>query len=202
MALVALVFALAAIAVASPVTKLYPHLHPHLQHQYQQPPPVDVTIHDNNVYFDSNVSVTATFSLDRFAISDGQPFKGVTFSGSSLDVHAGRHGTVGPASEFIVDLTLLNMVASTHIIATEPKELNFAIFGTLNITLGSEFYSLPGFRIGQGHYSTTNNWWLAASYCTNDPATGDVTLVCKLPQSDRKIQFHGESSDHFYVISA
>lgn len=165
------------------------------------PADVGATMHDNYVYFDSNVSVTATFSLDRFAVSGGQPFKGVTFSGSALDVLAGRHGSTGPAAEFIDDMTLLNMVASTHILAEEPKELNFAVFGTFNLTLGSAHYVLPNFRIAQGHYATTNNWWIAASYCTNDPATGSVTLVCHVPTGG-KVQFHGESSDHFYVLEA
>lgn len=174
----------------------------HSSFNVDSPGVVGDTIHDNNVYFDSNVSVTTTFVLQRYAISSGQPFKGVTFSGSVLDVHAGRHGSTGPAAQFIDDLTLLNMLASTHFLDAEPKELNFAVFGTLNITLGTKRYSLPNFRIAQGHYSFTNNWWFAADYCINDPATGGVTLVCKIPGFHAgKLQFHGESSDHIYVIA-
>ena len=77
---------------------------------------------------------------------------------------AGRKGSHEPAAEFNDGLSLLNMVASEKILDAEPSKLNFAVFGTLSLSFdGSEPVICEDFRLGQGHYVFTNNWWLASS---------------------------------------
>ncbi len=56
-------------------------------------------------------------------------------------------------------ISLLNMVATEKILDAEPKDMNFAVFGTLSLTFaGGSAIICDDFRLGQGHVIFTNNW--------------------------------------------
>ena len=69
--------------------------------------PVDATSHDNVVTFSG--CDTVTFQMTTYSISSGQPFGGVTGSGNSLHVQAGRHGSAQPAAAFCDSLSILQV---------------------------------------------------------------------------------------------
>lgn len=63
------------------------------------------TVHDNYFEFESNCTVTVHFNMTSYIISEGQPWKGLTVNGNTIDIKAGRHGTEAPAAYFINGLT-------------------------------------------------------------------------------------------------
>jgi hypothetical protein len=114
-------------------------------------------ITSNSFYFDSNLTVTASFNLSRYAISSGAAWGGVSTSANQVIVVADRHGTPEVAAQFTDSLGLLNMFPTERVIDGEPKDLNFAIFGSLQLNLTTDAFLCDDFRLAQGHYGTTNN---------------------------------------------
>eukprot|EP01060_Flectonema_neradi_P021385 TRINITY_DN2898_c4_g1_i2.p1 TRINITY_DN2898_c4_g1~~TRINITY_DN2898_c4_g1_i2.p1 ORF type:complete len:176 (+),score=40.31 TRINITY_DN2898_c4_g1_i2:226-753(+) len=153
--------------------------------------------HDNWIYFDGNSSLTVNFSLDHHSITKGQPYSGVSVSGNGIKVRAGRHESEECAAAFVDGVTALNVLATKHMIDALPHKLNFAIFGNLTLT-GSNNNTVEcrNFRIAQGHYDTTNNWWMGAEYCVTAPTTQKMTCECS-----QKVEFHGlDKSDKMYAL--
>ena len=71
---------------------------------------VNATEHDNWLYFDgpSGYEVTVSYTDDEgHSITAGQPYSGVTVSGSGIDVKAGRSGSSDPANWFEEDVFAL-----------------------------------------------------------------------------------------------
>ena len=152
--------------------------------------------HDNWVYFEGNGTLTANFSVDHYAITKGQPYGGVTQSGNGIKVSAGRHGSEECAAAFVDGVILVNLLATKNMIDMLPHELNFGIFGNLTLRTGNKSVTCQNFRIAQGHYGTTNNWWMGAPYCITAPTTQKMTCYC--PQ---KVVFHGlGKSDKMYAL--
>lgn len=43
---------------------------------------------------------------------------------------------------------------------TFPEKLNFAVKGTLKMTIGDKNITCQDILVAQGHFGTTNNWWM------------------------------------------
>jgi hypothetical protein len=104
---------------------------------------------------------TGTFTWDGgYAVSDGQPWEGVTTTGSgstiSIQVKAGEHLTSDVAQWFRQRVSA--MVPGNAAFDAVPSELSFAISGTLNVN-GSTFAAV----IGQGSLLGKANWWIGGS---------------------------------------
>eukprot|EP01064_Diplonema_japonicum_P008144 TRINITY_DN15657_c4_g1_i1.p1 TRINITY_DN15657_c4_g1~~TRINITY_DN15657_c4_g1_i1.p1 ORF type:complete len:190 (+),score=24.27 TRINITY_DN15657_c4_g1_i1:42-572(+) len=152
---------------------------------------------DNWVYFDGNGTVKVNFSLTTHAVSSGQPWGGVSVQGDGLLVKAGRHGTTSVAAAFVDGLSLLNVLPTEHALDALPHDLNFAIFGNLTLTFGTQKAVCSDFRIAQGHYSTHNNWWMGSPTCEATPTTQRMTCLCH----GTNVQFHSSgSSDHINAL--
>lgn len=113
---------------------------------------------------------TVRFDLDSHSITDGQPWGGVSCSGRTITVRAGRHGSQSVArwfnGQFSGAAALRQAGAGAWgTLATNdfhPEDLNFAIRGTLSLGLASGTVVLPNFVLGQGHWGSENNWWITA----------------------------------------
>jgi len=174
--------------------------HHHNKHHDNQSPEEIKKIHDNNFWFDSNATVVIQFAVNHTVITGGQPYGGVFTDGNKITVKAGRHGSSEPAAEFNNGISLLNMVATEKILDAEPKDLNFAVFGTLSISFdGGDALICDEFRIGQGHYLFTNNWWLGSKNMLWDG--GDLVYTCADKNGKwLSLQFHVEGkSDRITV---
>ena len=131
-------------------------------------------IRDNYVYFyvgpDTIRQPTVQwvqFDETSHSISQGQPYEGVFTLGYYLDVRAGRHGSEEVAHDFNAGVTPDNALglATFSPDTPLPSELNFAVFGTLSVTIDSTTRVCSGMRIAQGHHGGTNNWWIAGTKC-------------------------------------
>ena len=125
-------------------------------------------LRDNDVYFygyDGECSVQRVeYDETSHSITQGQPYEGVFTRGSYLDVKAGRHGSEEVARDFnagILPDNALGLSASAGL----PSELNFAVFGTMSVTMCGATSVCPEMRLAQGHRFTENNWWIAGTKC-------------------------------------
>jgi hypothetical protein len=157
----------------------------------------DVTMHDNYVYFNSDEPVSVAFSMDYYALTNGQPWGGVSTSGNSILVRAGRHDSPEVAALFENGTSFLNMLATEHVLDTEPEDLNFAIFGSISFTIGNRSANCTDFRVAQGHELFTNNWWLASPACLATPLSDNMVCTCN---GFQQVQFHTQGkSDQMLV---
>ena len=100
----------------------------------------------------------------RYSITQGQPYEGAFTRRNNLDVRAGRHASEEVVHDFNADITgdnALGIYASDSL----PKELNFAVFGTLSVIINGARRVCADMRIAQGHKATLNNWWIAGTKC-------------------------------------
>jgi len=150
----------------------------------------------NYIYFSSDSEAVAVqFSMDYYSLSPGQPWGGVSTSGNSILVQAGRHDSPEVAAAFENGTSFLNMIATEKFLDGEPNDLNFAIFGSVSFTIGNLTANCTDFRIAQGHYLFTNNWWLASPACLT--LQDDMQCTC---DNFAKVQFHSEGkSDQILV---
>ena len=137
--------------------------------------------HDNNVEF---IGTNIYFLWLSWAITDGQPIQSAYSSGDTLDVVAGRKASPAPAAAFTMGLSVTNLLGLDCPLSTAPRELNFAVFGTMSFWVpdGTK-YDCPDFRIGQGSYgavgiTTHNNWWVGSSDCYQVPTSGTLHCCC------------------------
>lgn len=97
-------------------------------------------------------------------ISEGQPWGGVNSCEGKISISAGRHKTK-ECAEWYVNYVNGNAVNMLHTLGGSkiPKELNFAIKGTLTVN-GHAF----DICLGQGSNIEGNNWHLASRSITTD----------------------------------
>ena len=127
-------------------------------------------IRDNYLYF-YQTSGTAVQSV-RFhetshSITQGQPYDGVFTLGYYLDVKAGRHRSEEVAHDFNAGISpdnALGLFTSAQD-PPLPAELNFAVFGTMSVTIDDATRVCPDMQIAQGHHRDINNWWIAGTKC-------------------------------------
>ena len=152
------------------------------------------TIRDNYVDFfygeprKEHFVNSVQFDETSHSITQGQPYGGVSSVDGynyKLDVRAGRHGSEEVARDFNAGITgdnALGLLASDSL----PEELNFAVFGTLSVTIGNITRDCQEIRLAQGHKATQNNWWLAGTQCVLD----GTDLHCGCGDSHPNVHFH------------
>jgi hypothetical protein len=121
--------------------------------------------HDNQVFIAINGVTAFSFTQTGYSITNGQPYSGVT-SGISksgaqaqITVMAGRKGSSGPAQWFQQQVgSGQTLVCDTS--GSFPDDLNFAVEGTINMTVGGKNITCNNVLVAQGNYLTVNNWWM------------------------------------------
>ena len=165
-----------------------------------QKAPGKTQMRDNYVYFSGLGNKNSTtndtvqsvqFDLQTHAITQGQPWGGVSAGVSSIApyllVKAGRHGSEWVANDFNNGITWDNAFGLFTGDDPLPRKLNFAIFGTMSLTVNNTALVCPDMRIAQGHKSPSmlNNWWIAGTECYHQD--GIDGLFC--PCGDTKVLF-------------
>ena len=102
--------------------------------------------------------------------------------GTYLDVRAGRHGS----EEVTLGLATYEVL---------PSELNFAVFGNLFVTMDDSTRVCPEIRIAQGHYSTTNQWWIAGTKCYHSHQDDGLTCPCANNRNVTNVRFGPAGND-------
>ena len=165
-----------------------------------QKAPGKTKIRDNYVYFHTGPFTPAQwvqFDETSHSITQGQPYDGVSsVDGYKLDVRAGRHGSKEVADDFNAGITGDNALGLLNYGDPLPSELNFAVFGTMSVTIDDATRVCQDMRIAQGHWSTRNNWWIAGTKCYYHD---NLELTC--PCDVATVTFSGMalSSHDFYV---
>ena len=101
------------------------------------------------------------FDETSHSITQGQPYEGVFSRGYYLDVRAGRHGSEEVAHDFNAGLTPDNALGLVTFRASLPAELNFAVCGTMFVTVDNATRVCPEMGIAQYHTALENDWWIA-----------------------------------------
>lgn len=127
-------------------------------------PATATTEHDNDVFFALPGLESVTFTETGHDITSDQPYSGATASTpesgrGQITVKAGRKGSSDVADWF------KTQVASGQTLAcdskdTFPDKLNFAVEGTLKMTVGGDEITCDNVIVAQGHFGTNNNWWM------------------------------------------
>lgn len=161
-------------------------------------------MHNNKVGFEGIAgigkdAITVGWSMDRCFVTYGQPFgqddyspssgEAVVPDGSRLQVHAGRKNNADNAVKFAEGLGAANLLGIGQGEVSKPDRLNFAIVGTLTLTVGSQTWTFPDFRVGQGHKGLSNNWWIGSADCQN---RGGNVVRCQSVEGTY-LQFQGKS---------
>jgi len=144
------------------------------------------TENDNDVNF--NVSGVQYFSFTEsgHSITSGQPYGGASGSvkdglkSAKIVVKAGRKGSSGPADWFKAQVGDGKVIASRSW-SSLPKNLNFAVEGTLVIRIGDQNTVCDNVIIAQGHAGAYNDWWLGGPYMKTthiDNYTSGVMQTC------------------------
>ena len=162
---------------------------------------------DNYVYFYQNdpmcfstpIVQSVQFNETSHSITQGQPYEGVFTLGYYLDVRAGRHESEEVARDFNAGITPDNALGLDKFTLETPlpSELNFAVFGTMSVTIDDATRVCLDMRIAQGHYLGTNNWWIAGTKCHHQ--NGAYGLTC--PCGHTNVTFHecGVAENYFFV---
>jgi hypothetical protein len=123
----------------------------------------------------SGMITSVTYNND-LQVTSGQPYTGVSIDQSNsanivITVYAGRKGSSDVANWFNGNLqnSSVRMIANQSIFKSDdmPSDLNFAF--SVDMTIDGIAYTV---YLGQGNYSTTNNWWFGS----NDLFALDVFL--------------------------
>ena len=134
--------------------------------------------HSNTVTLESSLIESISYIDGSFVISDGQPYEsGPTAKDKGngvweITVNCGRHKTSEVADKF-------NSLCGGQYHEYAPKggggtpdELNF-MFG---ITVAFKNATPITLYLGQGHYSSHNNWWIGGQNVVND-GKPDLVLI-------------------------
>ncbi|AOT08402.1 hypothetical protein [Pseudoalteromonas luteoviolacea] len=120
-------------------------------------------VHDNNFTFNLEGLSSVSFEVKDYNITQGQPFDGVTCDGRTLTVKAGRHNSSEVADWFKARINI-GGIAKTYS-SHSPSSLNFAVTGTLTLNMKNGVtYTFDDFVLGQGHFASSNNWWIGSKY--------------------------------------
>jgi len=134
----------------NPTTQL---LNPGLGTEY------NATVRENEVKFLCVPELVnkVNFQMTDYAISDGQPFSGVTskWDGNHyiITVKAGRHKTREVADYFKSNSKTAKILCRSAE-NNSPDEMNFAVKG--NLTIDGHTYAMV---LAQGNNTLYNNWW-------------------------------------------
>eukprot|EP01059_Diplonema_ambulator_P028300 TRINITY_DN47067_c0_g1_i1.p1 TRINITY_DN47067_c0_g1~~TRINITY_DN47067_c0_g1_i1.p1 ORF type:complete len:174 (+),score=40.61 TRINITY_DN47067_c0_g1_i1:48-569(+) len=153
-------------------------------------------VKNNWMYFESNASVVANFSLGYYAVTKGEKWEGVSVDGNGVLVRCGNKKSAEVAAEFVDGIDVVNVIVTQHGIEPLPHELHFAVFGNLTLTTNQKTYTCTNFRMGQGHFTDYDNWWLGSTKCEVTPTTHKMTCVC----DGGKLEFHSEDKKDKIVV--
>ena len=135
------------------------------------------------------------FHETSHSITQGQPYEGVFTLGYYLDVRAGRHESEEVAHDFNAGITPDNAWGLLSR-AVLPRELNFAVFGNMSVTIDDATRVCTDMRLAQGHAGTENNWWIAGTKCHHQ--NGDTGLTC--PCSHTNVTFHQCGAQNYFYV--
>ena len=159
-------------------------------------------IRDNYVYFwqykKGYAVQSVQFNETSHAITQGQPYEGVSALGYYLDVRAGRHESEEVARDFNAGLTSDNAFCQDPG-TTLPSELNFAVFGTLSVTIDDATRVCPEMRIAQGHVVGENPWWIAGTKCFHQYGYA-CNFGLRCPCGDTYVTFHGCGKQYDVIV--
>lgn len=134
------------------------------------------TIRDNEVELKLTGINILSFEVLKHSVSSGQPYGGVSVvSPDKLNVKAGRHGTSQVAADFRTWADH-GVVIGCQKDDAYPRDLNFAVYGTLTFEHGGKTYQIKEMILAQGHnHAGRNNWWLGGPHMKGgsfDPFVG------------------------------
>jgi hypothetical protein len=124
-----------------------------------------VSEHNNEVFFAINGISAFQFTETAHSVTKKQPYSGTTSDVSNpgaearIVVKAGRKKSTDVAKWF------KTQVGSGQTLVCDskgnfPDELNFAVQGTLKMTIGDKKITCQNILVGQGHFGLNNNWWM------------------------------------------
>jgi len=145
---------------------------------------------ETNHFYLQGARITSCTQLS-YSITSGQPYGGLSCSGDTITIMAGRDNSKGVATSFKSGLTGGNMFCSDGSCGSTPDQLNFYVTMDITMTVGGQELTLKSLRIGQGHYAFTNNWWIASPQCTSN----GKTLQCTTTNADYYALFTQGSAD-------
>ena len=145
---------------------------------------------ETNNFYIQGAQITSCTELSH-SITSGQPYGGLSCSGNTITIKAGRKNSAGVANSFKNGLTGSNMFCSDGSCGSTPDDLNFYVTMNLTMIVGGQKLTLESLRVGQGHYFTTNNWWIAGSKCSDN----GKTLDCGSTTADTSVLFTQGGSD-------
>jgi hypothetical protein len=144
------------------------------------------TQHDNQMYI-AIAGVTAfNFVQTGYSITSGQPYGGTSASVSNscaqaqITVKAGSKGSTSVAQWFKTQVGAgQTLVCDTK--GTFPNDLNFAVQGTMTMTVGGKNITCDGVIVAQGNFATVNNWWMGSPTMKDAHVgpTGATVQTCK-----------------------
>jgi hypothetical protein len=149
---------------------------------------------ETNHFYLQGARITSCTQLS-YSITSGQPYGGLSCSGDTITIMAGRDNSKGVATSFKSGLTGGNMFCSDGSCGSTPDQLNFYVTMDITMTVGGQELTLKSLRIGQGHYAFTNNWWIASPQCTSN----GKTLQCTTTNADYYALFTQGSADKVSV---
>lgn len=143
------------------------------------------TIRDNEVELKlAGIKITS-FEVQQHSISSGQPYGGVSVvSPDKLNIKAGRHGSSQVANDF-KSWAGQGVVIGCQKDDTYPRDLNFAVYGTLTFEHDGKTYQIKDLILAQGHNNAgRNNWWLGGPHMKGgsvDPLAGAAIATANVP---------------------
>lgn len=127
------------------------------------------TEHDNDVFFAIAGVEDFDFQEEAHSITDGQPYSGTSSEVSDpgaegkITVKAGRKGSEDVA-EWFKDQVGAGQTVVCDSSGTFPDKLNFAVEGTLKMTVGDNKVTCNDVLVAQGHFGANNNWWMGGPH--------------------------------------
>jgi hypothetical protein len=149
---------------------------------------------ETNHFYLQGASIKSCTQLS-YSITSGQPYGGLSCSGDTITIMAGRDNSKGVATSFESGLTGGNMFCSDGSCGSMPDKLNFFVTMDLTIEVGGQELTLKSLRVGQGHYTFTNNWWIGGPQCISN----GKTLQCTSTNADYYALFTQGKSDKVSV---
>lgn len=188
------------------------------------------TIRTNDLYFEFLEQTDVKFELEEMKVSDGQPYKDKVVVKAvneeektqwKLTIEAGRHKTKDVATWMenkIKESSRIDLpdedgkLKEKKCIAYDtldafPEKLNFAVKGTLTMTMNGRSFVIKDFVIAQGNnYLDRNNWWIGGSDCVkivgaNDPKVLSCLLEYKKDNKtmSRLLSFYSVDVNRFQI---
>ncbi len=123
----------------------------------------------NDVNFNISGVQYFSFAESGHSITSGQPYGGASGSVKSglksvqIVVKAGRKGSSGPAEWFKSQVGNGKVIASRSW-SSLPRDLNFAVEGTMVIRIGDQNTTCDDVIVAQGHTGSYNDWWIGGPF--------------------------------------